>query len=117
ALSERLQTLAASRFALLIAPLAPHLAEEMWHQLGATGLAAAQPWPTWDPAALAVDQIEIAIQISGKVRERMMVVVAEAEESVKKRALTEERIKALINGKQIKKVVYVKGKLLNIVAV
>jgi len=108
--------MAAQRIALLMAPVAPHLAEQLWRQLGHDTLAAEQPWPTWDEAALAVDEIEIAIQVGGKVRERIMVGVEEDEESVKSRALAEPRIAEMLTGKTVRKVVYVKHKLVNIVA-
>ena len=115
ALSRRLAALAVERLALLIAPFAPHLAEEVWSQIGGAGLTAEQPWPAWDAAALKVDEIEIAIQVAGKVRGRIMVGIEEAEESVKARALADPQTAPFLDGKQLVKVIYVKHKLVNIV--
>jgi leucyl-tRNA synthetase len=116
AVSTRLAAFAAARLALLVSPFAPHLAEEVWAQMGLEGLAAEQPWPGYDEAALKVEEIEIAIQVAGKVRGRIMVGVEEAEDAVKARALAEPAVAALLDGKQVKKVIYVRHKLVNIVA-
>ncbi|MCE5230434.1 leucine--tRNA ligase [bacterium] len=115
-LARRLAATAMSRLALLISPFAPHLAEEIWSQIGAAGLVAEQPWPEWNQDALRVDEIEIALQVMGKVRGHMMVGVSEAEEAIKQRALADEKVKQFTDGKTIRKVVYVKNKLVNVVA-
>lgn len=115
-LSRRLLAMAVRRLAVLLAPFAPHLADEVWEQIGAEGLATTHRWPDWDQAALAVEEIEIALQVLGKVRSRMTVGVDEDEASIKERALTDERVQSFIAGKTVRKVIYVKGKLVNIVA-
>jgi leucyl-tRNA synthetase len=115
-LCARLLGFGVCRLAILVSPCAPHLAEEIWHRLGQAGLVAQQPWPSWDEAALKVEEIEIAIQLLGKVRGRILVGVAEPEDSIQRRALADEKIAALLDGKTVRKVIHVRGKLINIVA-
>ena len=115
-LGSRLAALAMTRLALLLAPFAPHLAEEVWSQLGREGLAAEQPWPRWDAAALKVETVEIVVQVNGKVRARLQVGVEEAETEVRERALAEPGVQNFIDGKQVRKVIYVRHKLVNVVA-
>ncbi len=114
--SRRLLALAVGRMAIVLAPFAPHLAEEIRAQTGAAGLAAEQPWPAWDAAALKVDEIEIALQVLGKVRGHLMIGVDEDEESIKARALEDEKVQQFVQGKTVRKVIYVKHKLVNVVA-
>ena len=114
-LSARLVALGAQRLTVLISPFAPHLAEEVWSQIGGAGLVAEQAWPAWDEAALKVEEIEIAIQVAGKVRGRIMVGVDEDEASVRERALAEPAVAPFLEGKQLVKAIYVKHKLMNIV--
>ncbi len=115
-LARRLAAFATARLALLLSPFAPHLAEEIWHQLGAEGLAAAQAWPQFDPEALKVETVEIALQVSGKVRGHMSVGIDEDEDAIKQRALADEKVVAFTEGKTVRKVIYVRHKLVNIVA-
>jgi leucyl-tRNA synthetase len=106
---------AVERLALLISPFAPHLAEEIWSQIGGAALVAEQSWPAWDAEALNTDEVEIAIQVSGKVRSRMMVGMEESETSIKERALADDRLLPFLDNRPIRKVIYVKHKLINIV--
>ena len=115
AVSRRLTAFAMARLALLVSPFAPHLAEEVWSQIGGAGLISEQAWPAWDPEALKVDEIEIAIQVAGKVRGRIMAGVEEGEESVRARALAEPSVQPFLEGKQVVKAIYVKHKLVNVV--
>lgn len=100
---------------LLLAPIAPHICEELWEGCGFGGQVAKQSWPTWDEAALVEDEVEIAIQISGKVRDRMMVGASLSKDEIQAAVLAAEKVQALIAGKTLVKVVVVPGKLVNIV--
>ena len=103
------------KLVLLISPFVPHVAEEMWEGLGFTDLVYGAKWPTYDEAAMVKDSVEIVVQINGKVREKMEVPTGLSKEDFEKTCMAEERVKALIAGKDIVKVVAVPGKLLNIV--
>ena len=99
----------------LMAPIVPHWAEELWHEvLGHEDSVHDQPWPTFDPELAKADEIELAIQINGKVKGRITVPADADEDTVKQTALDE--IAALIDGKTVRKVIVVKGRLVNIVA-
>ncbi len=101
---------------LLLSPLAPHISEELWQILGHDRTLAHEPWPEFDEA-LAIDQtIEIPVQILGKVRGRIMVARGTSEEDLKTMAMAEPKIAELIQGKQIRKVIVVPDRLVNIVA-
>jgi leucyl-tRNA synthetase len=102
-------------FVLLLAPLAPHIAEELWHALGHAESLAYHPWPTYDPALLQADQIEVPVQVNGKVRSKVVVPANADRVDLEKAALTDEKIAALIEGKTIKKIIVVPGKLVNLV--
>ncbi|MCG0240015.1 MAG: leucine--tRNA ligase [Firmicutes bacterium] len=106
---------AAESAVLLIAPFCPHLAEELWHQMGHTESVHLQPWPTYDEAALTVETVEMAVQVSGKVRDRIRVPVSATEEEIRAAALAAEKVQPHIAGKEIQKVVVVPGRLVNIV--
>jgi len=99
----------------LLAPFAPHITEELWSRTIAEGSVHKQKWPAYDETALKVDEIEIVLQINGKVRDKIVVPVAIDQEKVKEMALAQERVRNLIAGKQIVKVISVPNKLVNIV--
>jgi leucyl-tRNA synthetase len=101
--------------ALLLAPFAPHLAHELWEMLGEKGNLLRTPWPKYDPAFAKEDEIEIPVQINGKLRGLIVVPVDSSKEVIEQRALSEEKIKAAVAGKQVVKVIVVPGKLANIV--
>jgi leucyl-tRNA synthetase len=100
---------------LLLAPFAPYLATEMWTQLGERDALLKHPWPQFDPAMVKMDEIELAVQVNGKLRARITVPADAGEDVVREKALSDERVKAAIEGKQIVKVIVVPGKLVNIV--
>jgi leucyl-tRNA synthetase len=100
---------------LLLAPFAPYLTSELWEVLGEQGGLLKAPWPKYDPALAKEDEIEIPVQVNGKVRGRVVVPADSPEEFVKERAMADEKVRAAIAGKQIVKVIYVPGKLVSIV--
>ncbi|MET0342952.1 MAG: leucine--tRNA ligase [Polyangiales bacterium] len=106
----------AERFARVLAPFAPHMAEEMWSRLGMDGLVTLARWPDYDPALLRDDTVEVPVQIMGKLRHRLLVPADLTVEQLEKAALADEKVQALIAGKTIRKVIVVPGKLVNIVA-
>jgi leucyl-tRNA synthetase len=100
---------------ILLSPLVPHLAEELWAILGKEGQAQGQPWPSWDPGALTEDDRVLVVQVNGKVRSRLTVKVSAAEEEMIRQALEDPRIQEWLKGKEIVKTVVVQNKLINIV--
>lgn len=100
---------------LLLSPFSPHMAEELWQRCGHQDNIYHQAWPKWDPEALVQDEVEIAVQILGKVRERITVPSNSTPEDLEKIALSNAKIQELTNDKQIVKVIVVPGKLVNIV--
>ena len=102
-------------FVLILSPFAPHLAEELWSALEHNPTLAYEPWPKFDDALTKSDEVEIPIQVNGKLRARIVVRVDIDDESLKQLALADERVRAFIEGKQIKKVIVVPKKLVNIV--
>ncbi|RLB53114.1 MAG: leucine--tRNA ligase [Deltaproteobacteria bacterium] len=106
----------ATRFAATLAPFAPHLAEEIWEKLGHSPCVSTAPWPTWDPAKLQDDTVEIPVQLMGKVRSRITMAADASKDELEAAALADPKIKELIEGKTVRKVVVVPGRLVNIVA-
>jgi leucyl-tRNA synthetase len=100
---------------LLLAPIVPHVAEELWTDIGKTDSLADAPWPSYDPAIAAEEEITIVIQINGKLRSRINVPAEEEAEKIKDLAMADEKIVKMVEGKQVVKVVYVPKKLVNIV--
>lgn len=106
----------AEGFVKLLSPVAPHLAEEIWQLLGNETTIAYASWPTYDETKLVEDEVEVVIQIMGKVREKMMVAKDASKEEIEKKALELDSIQERIAGKTVRKVIVVPGKLVNIVA-
>jgi leucyl-tRNA synthetase len=102
-------------FTLLLSPMAPHLAEELWEILGHESTLAYEPWPTFDPALLKDDETEIPVQINGKLRVRILVPAEASGTEIEAIARDDARIIALIDGKPIRKTIVVPGKLVNFV--
>ncbi|WP_027417701.1 leucine--tRNA ligase [Aneurinibacillus terranovensis] len=100
---------------VLLAPFAPHITEEMWRMIGRQDSVHLQEWPAFDEAALVRDEVEIVVQINGKVREKMMISTKVTGEEMEAKALADDKIKELIAGKTIRKIIAVPGKLVNIV--
>ena len=101
--------------AKLLAPFAPHMAEELWSQLGHKKSIFTEKWPEYDPALIKDETIELVVQINGKVRARLSVPADISEEEAKNLATCHVAIKKWLAGKEPKKVIFVEGKLLNIV--
>jgi len=106
---------AAETTLLLVGPAAPHLAEELWAALGHSRSLFLEPWPSADPAALQREEVEIVVQVDGKVRSRLTADVAAAEAEIREKALADGRVQPWISGRQVAKVVVVPGRLVNIV--
>ncbi|MCF6092901.1 leucine--tRNA ligase [Microaerobacter geothermalis] len=100
---------------VLLAPFAPHMTEELWHRMGHAESVHDQEWPSYDEGALVLDEVEIAVQINGKVRDKAVVPTGASKEDVESLVLEQDRIRTLIEGKTIRKVIVVPGKLVNIV--
>jgi leucyl-tRNA synthetase len=105
----------AETFTLLLAPFAPHLAEEVWSRLGHTKSLARRPWPTFDEAKLTESTMELPVQINGKVRDKITVAADADEAAILATAEKSEKVQPWIAGKSIKKKLYVPKKLVNIV--
>jgi leucyl-tRNA synthetase len=100
---------------LLLAPFAPYLAHELWEMIGEGGSLLRAHWPKYDPALAKEEEIEIAVQVNGRLRARIIIPADATEEFVREQALADEKVKAAIAGKQIVKVVVVPAKLVNVV--
>ncbi|WP_309622020.1 leucine--tRNA ligase [Novosphingobium sp.] len=100
----------------LASPMMPHLAEEMYHALGGTGLVAEAAWPDVDPAALVDDEVTIAIQVLGKLRDTVTVAKGLPREELEALALASEKVQRALDGKAVKKVIVVPDRLVNLVA-
>ena len=100
---------------IMLAPFSPHMASELWEHIGNNHSIHEQRWPEWDPEALVKDEIEIVIQVNGKLRERLSVSPQASKEELEEIALNLEKIKDFISGKSVVKVIVVPKKLVNIV--
>ncbi|MCV7190471.1 leucine--tRNA ligase [Mycolicibacterium thermoresistibile] len=100
---------------LMLAPLAPHLAEELWHRVGNTGSLAHGPFPEADPQYLVEDTVEMPVQVNGKVRGHITVAVDADKATLEAAALADEKVQAFLAGATPKKVIVVPGKLVNLV--
>jgi leucyl-tRNA synthetase len=99
----------------LLAPFAPHIAEELWHQIGHEESVHLETWPTWDEALIADDLITIVVQVNGRVRDRLLLPADADEATVAAEAKTRPKVDAYLRGKPSRKTIYVPGKLINFV--
>ena len=113
--AETIPISAVQPFLVLLNPFAPHLSSELWENLKLPGEITAQSWLRYDDKFLVEDEVEIVIQVNGKVRDRMKMSMQASEEEIKNAALTLPKIQELTTGKQICKVVVIPKKLVNIV--
>ena len=103
-------------FALIVSPFAPHLGEEIWHgPLAQANSLAHEPWPSFDPALVKDECVEIGVQVNGKLRGTITIPVDTEEQAAREAALGEERVRAHVEGKTVKKFIYVKGKIANFI--
>ena len=107
--------LALETVVLLLAPIVPHFCEELWENLGQDTSVLLAPWPVFDESATIKDEVEVVVQVNGKLRSRFLAAVDADDAMLKKTALSDERIVRFIDGKPIRKVIVVKNKLVNIV--
>ncbi|EOD3786982.1 leucine--tRNA ligase [Staphylococcus aureus] len=103
-------------FVKMLAPIAPHIGEELWSKLGHEESITYQPWPTYDEALLVDDEVEIVVQVNGKLRAKIKIAKDTSKEEMQEIALSNDNVKASIEGKDIMKVIAVPQKLVNIVA-
>ncbi|MBW2184333.1 MAG: class I tRNA ligase family protein [Deltaproteobacteria bacterium] len=100
---------------VLLSPITPHIAEELWEKLGEKERSLKTPWPAYDASAMVEEEIMIVIQVNGKLRSRITVPVDSSDGEVERIALADEKTQGWIAGKEIKKVVVVPKKLVNVV--
>ena len=100
---------------ILVSPFAPHLADELWRELGGEETLLNTPWPKYDPDAIREEEVLVVVQVNGKLRGRVKVPAGAGDEEVKEAAMADENVKRHIEGAEIRKVVVVPGKLVNIV--
>jgi len=103
-------------YILMLAPMAPHLGEELWRELGHRGSIHLETWPQFDPELTRDETVTVVVQVNGKVRDRLQVTADAPEDEVRGLALASEAVNRNLNGKSPKKVIYVPGKLVSIVA-
>lgn len=99
----------------MLAPLAPHISEELWSELGQSGSVHVSKWPSWDESLIVEDIMTLAVQINGKVRAEIIVPVDDTEKSIIEIAKSDERVAAYLKGKKIQKEIYVSGRLVSLV--
>ncbi|MGB1091442.1 MAG: leucine--tRNA ligase, partial [Oceanobacter sp.] len=100
----------------MLSPMAPHMAQELWQQFGNEGLVIDAPWPAVDESALVSDSLQLIIQVNGKLRAKLEVPASAGKDELESLALSDEAVQRQIDGKTIRKVILVPGKLINIVA-
>jgi leucyl-tRNA synthetase len=100
---------------LLLAPVAPHVTEELWERRGGTYPIHRQPWPTFDPALAAADTIELPVQVDGKLRDRLVVTPDTPRDEIERMALASPKVQAYLDGTPPAKVIHIGGRLVNVV--
>jgi leucyl-tRNA synthetase len=106
---------AARTLALVLSPFAPHLGEELWERLGGRQSLAYEPWPEFDPSLVVDEVVSIGVQVNGKARASIEVAADADEDAAKKAALADPKVQEFTRDKTIKKVIYVKGRILNLI--
>lgn len=103
-------------FVVMLSPLAPHIAEEMWQKLGHEGTVAYHPWPLYDESKIATNEVEIVLQVNSKIKGKMIVPAGTEPNTLEQSALTHDAVRELIEGKTVRKIIAVKDKLVNVIA-
>jgi len=103
------------KLVLILSPFAPHIAEELWQRLGHNETLAYEPWPGYDKELIKEPEIELAVQVNGKIRDKIVVAADADEEQIKQKALASEKVSAAMAGKEPKKIIVIKSRLVNIV--
>ena len=103
------------KFILILAPFAPHIAEELWQRLGHAKSLAYEPWPEYDEQLIKEKEIELAVQVNGKIKDRIVIAVDSQEEQIRERALASEKVIAAMGGKEARRIIVIKSRLVNIV--
>ena len=106
---------ALEKFCILLAPFAPHIADEIWHIIGNAKSVHLEKWPLFSADAIKEESYELVIQINGKVRDKINIEIDSTDEEIKKKALIRPNVKKWIDQKTIRKIIVVKGKIINIV--
>jgi len=114
--AEKLPRKAMNDFLQLLSPIAPHIAEELWERMGHADTITYEPWPEYDEAWTVDQEIEIVLQVNGKIVDRVKVTADATEEELERLAKESGRVRELTSGKTVRKIIVVKGKLVNIVA-
>lgn len=112
---EKISLIHYSLFLILLAPMAPHITEELWQKLGNKRSIFLEKWPKYDSKLIREEIVTLVIQVNGKVRDKIEVEAGVSEEKAKKLAISRKKVQKWIEGKEIKKVIFVPGKLINIV--
>ena len=112
---EKLPRKELDKFVLLLAPFAPHIAEELWSELGHQHSLAYEPWPSYDPQKTLEEQIEIVLQVNGKVRGKLLIPQGADQANVEQLARLDANVQRHLEGKQVKRVIVVPNKIVNIV--
>ncbi len=104
------------QFVQMIAPLAPHIAEELWSAFGHEHTISYEPWPTYDESKLALSEVEIVVQINGKMKAKLIIPAETSKEEQEQIARKDAKVIEALEGIMIRKVIVIPGKLINIVA-
>lgn len=106
---------AVERLVSILAPFAPHLSEELWTVLGHAPTIADVEWPAYDPALIEDEEVEIAVQVNGRVRGRVRLARTASEQAAREGALQDENVRKFVEGKTERKLIYVPGRVLNFI--
>ena len=106
---------AVEKFLLLLSPFAPHITEELWERLGHTNTLTYEPWPEYDVNIIKEKEIELVVQVNGKIKDRIVISADADEEQIKQKALAGEKVKKALAGKEPRKIIVIKSRLVNIV--